>query len=97
MSASNTTPTAAAVLDRVYLEVRCRLLDAAACLDRIERADDLAAIEADPRFRQLLDGVRLLGLRGDDRAERLQLLFSDSYIPNWNSPAETNGQHKSDG
>ncbi|MSR59629.1 MAG: hypothetical protein EXS05_18635 [Planctomycetaceae bacterium] len=78
------TPNATAILDRVYLEVRCKLLEVAASLDRIHRADGHDNIESDPRLQQLLDGIAILGSHEGDRAERIQMLFSDPYVPNWN-------------
>lgn len=75
---------ATAVLDRVYLEVRCRLLDVAAALDRIERAEGSDDALDDARWKQLREGIAILGSTGADRAERIQMLFSDSYVPNWN-------------
>ncbi|MBS0266134.1 MAG: hypothetical protein JSS02_29665 [Planctomycetes bacterium] len=75
--------TAPAVLDRVYLEVRCKLLDIAASLDRISRSEGAGTAEADPRMAQLLRGLEILGQGGTDRAEQIQMLFSDAYVPNW--------------
>ena len=79
------TSDANAVLDRVYLDVRCRLLDIAASLDRIERAE--GSVEGDARLKQLLDGVAILASGKPDRAERIQMLFSDTYTPGWNKRA----------
>jgi len=86
-------PTAAAVLDRVYLEVRCKLLDIAACLDRVSRSDGAEAVESDPRLGQIAQGIDILASEGFDRAERIQMLFSDAYAPNWNrrEKSATNG------
>jgi hypothetical protein len=78
------TLTAEAVLERVYLEVRCRLLDVAASLDRIERADGGEAVLCDARWKQPQDGIAILASEGPDRAERIQMLFSDPYVANWN-------------
>lgn len=77
------TLNANAILDRVYLEVRCKLLEVAASLDRIHRAEGNELAERDPRMKQLLDGVAILSTGGDDRAERIQMLFSDPYVANW--------------
>ena len=88
--------TAPAVLDRIYLEVRCKLLDIAACLDRVSRSEGAGTAEADPRMAQLLRGIEILGNGGPDRAEQIQMLFSDPYVPNWNrrDKAATNGAGK---
>jgi hypothetical protein len=76
--------SADAVLDRVYLEIRCRLLDVAASLDRIARAEGGDGVQSDPRLAQIRKGIEILAGDGMDRAERIQMLFSDPYVPNWN-------------
>ncbi len=76
--------SANSVLDRVYLEVRCKLLDIAACLDRVHRAEDAQDVESDPRLAQIAKGLEILSSAGFDRAERIQMLFSDAYVPHWN-------------
>ena len=85
------------LLDRHYLEVRARLLEIAATLDRIDRAQTSSAsspvtsdasaqpIDADPRMTQLKQGIELLLSEGDDRAAKVQQLFSLTYDPNWRS------------
>ena len=91
--------SANAVLDRVYLEIRCKLLDIAACLDRVARAEETRAeetraeetradcpkaAEPDARLAQIAKGIDILSSAGLDRAERIQMLFSDPYVPHWN-------------
>jgi hypothetical protein len=71
------------VLDRHYLEIRARLLEVAACLDRIDRADSSDALQNDPRLALIREGIEILNTPDNDRAERIQLLFSDRYEPNW--------------
>ena len=72
------------VLDRHYLELRCGILDLAAMLDRVERSPSAAAQLADPRIELIRKGIEILLTRGTDRAERVQILFSDQYIEGWN-------------
>lgn len=88
MAATLMTPgtTAATLLDRSYLEIRCKMLDLAAHLDRLERADDFAALQGDPRLKQFAQALDILSKTGFDRAEKLQLLFSDPYDPSWVRP-----------
>ena len=76
--------TAGDVLDRHYLELRCEILNLAAALDRIERSDGYAAVAGDGRLARLSKGLEILGTSGTDRAERVQLLFSDEYQSGWN-------------
>ena len=78
-----TTRTAVEVLDRDFLETRHRLLDIAAGLDRIDRADDAAKTRSDPRYLQLEEAVRLLIDGKPDRAERIQMVFSLPYDGKW--------------
>lgn len=85
--------TAPAVLDKVFLEVRAKLLEIGASLDRIERSDEADAALRDARMQQLRKGLEILLGRGFDRAEKIQMLFSDAYEPNWSKkPAGGNGK-----
>lgn len=79
-----TVQSASQVLDRHYLEIRCGLLDLAAALDRIERSDGAGSVANDPRMDLIRQGIDILAQGGTDRAERLQLLFSDAYQEGWN-------------
>jgi hypothetical protein len=65
------------------LEIRARILEVAACLDRIDRADSAATLQGDPRLQLIREGIEILSSSAGDRAERVQLLFSDRYEPNW--------------
>jgi len=80
-----TTQTAIEMLDRHFLEIRHRVLDIAAGLDRIDRADDAAKSRLDPRYLQLREAVRLLNDGIPDRAERIQMAFSLPYDEHWKS------------
>lgn len=79
-----TIQSASQVLDRHSLEIRCALLDLAAALDRIGRSDGAGALAKDPRLDLIRQGITILASDGSDRAERLQLLFSDKYQEGWN-------------
>jgi hypothetical protein len=79
-----TNAPAQSVLDRHYLEIRCRILDLAAMLDRVERSPDASAQLADLRMELIKQGMNILLSSGNDRAERVQLLFSDEYVDGWN-------------
>lgn len=71
------------LLDRSFLDLRCRLLDLASGLDRIDRAAGSEAARTDPRRAQIEQALQLLLAPGSTRAEQIQLLFSDSYTDNW--------------
>ncbi len=73
--------SAAGALDRHFLEMRGRILELAAIFDRFDRGE--GGIESDPRLGQLREGVKLLLSGETGRAEKIQMLFSDQYIPNW--------------
>ena len=81
MSSARTAPQ---TLDTCYLEVRCKLIEIAAALDRVYRAEDADAVDDDPRLKQFRDSLEVLAGPGFDRAERLQMIFSDEYRPDWN-------------
>lgn len=80
------TQTASEVLERQYLEFRCGLLNLAATLDRIDRADESEQVASDARLAQFQQAFDILKDGQPERAERLQLLFSDPYDPDWDVP-----------
>ena len=67
-------PTAADALDRDFLSIRCRLIELAAALDRIDRADGSAA--GDRRLAQIRRSLEILAGLSPNRAERVQMEFS---------------------
>jgi hypothetical protein len=69
------------VLNREFLEIRARLLQVAAALDRMDRAD--GDVARDKRRIDLDNALRVLAQRGPDRAEKLQILFSLPYDEDW--------------
>ena len=73
------------ILENDFLTVRCMILDLAAALDRIDRGDGREQIADDAQLQLLQQGVKLLDQAGPGRAEQLQLLFSDEYVPGWNA------------
>ena len=71
------------ILDRDFLDTRHRIIDVAAALDRIERSDTDGMVRDDPRLAQMTEAIRMLVDGKPDRAERVQMVFSDPYDPNW--------------
>ena len=69
------------ILDREFLELRSRLLDIAASLDRIDRAD--GAVTNDPRMQLLSSGIEIVASKSPDRAVQIQQLFSRDFDPQW--------------
>lgn len=78
----NVTPMSAeAVLDREFLEIRAKLLELAASFDRLERGE--GDVDGDERMALIRRALDVLGSPGEDRAERLQLIFSREYDEGW--------------
>lgn len=69
-------------LNREFLEIRAKILELAASLDRLDRGE--GDVDADPRMKLVRGGLQILTDHADaDRAERLQLLFSQPYEDGW--------------
>ena len=65
------------LVDEYFIENRTRLLEIAAFLDRLERADPAYAAGD---FRMKAFGEALASLTGSDRLDRIQLLLSDPTV-----------------
>jgi len=72
--------SAAEVLEREFLEMRAKLLELAASMDRLDRAS--GDVENDERLSDIHEGLRILR-EETDRAEQIQLLFSLTYDDQW--------------
>ena len=75
------------VLDRYFLEMRCKVLDVAAGLDRLAQAPGFERVSGDQRLSKLKEAVSVLLDTGTDRAERIQMIFSDPYNSKWPRPS----------
>ena len=71
------------VLNREFLEIRCKILDLAAAFDRLARAD--GSVDEDPRVARLREALTTVLESTDDRAEQVQMIFSRPYEDNWQS------------
>jgi hypothetical protein len=71
------------VLDREFLEIRARILELGASFDRLFRAE--GSVSRDPRMQQLEAAIRTVLDSGNDRAERIQMIFSRTYRDDWPS------------
>ena len=71
------------ILDREFLEIRAKILEVAAALDRLDRAE--GDVSNDPRMKLIADGIKLIAAAQSDplRAEKIQLLFSREYDAKW--------------
>ena len=61
------------ILDLYYLDARARLIDIAAFIDRVDRADG----ETDFRYDAFREALKALESGQPDRAEKVLLAFSD--------------------
>ena len=75
-----------AVLNRDFLEIRNKVLELAAALDRIDRAPQTPGSSPDRRLVQLRQAMESLLEPGSDRAETVQRIFSLEYDPTWTRP-----------
>jgi hypothetical protein len=69
------------ILDREFLPTRAKILEIAAALDRMSRAEN-GSVD-DPRWAQLHTALKLVLEENENRAEQVQLLFSRAYDENW--------------
>lgn len=67
------------LLDMYFLDMRCALLETAASLDRIERADNGTDTFRDPRIRKLNKACDILKNGKQNRAEQVLVAFSDPF------------------
>ncbi len=69
--------SAGGLLDLYFLDMRSALLETAATLDRIERAEGGADIFRDPRLKNIREACDIIKNGKDNRAEQFVVLFSD--------------------
>lgn len=74
---------AVSVLEQDFLETRCKILEVAAALDRLDRAPTRGGDPPDPRLALLRQGIEALLEPGPGRAEAIQGIFSLDYDPEW--------------
>lgn len=92
------SPTAQSVLDAHYLEIRAKLLEVAAVLDRIDRAAESSSPlsgQATQRREQIADAIEILLGDSANRAESIQQLFSRQFDPKWRAGFGLPVQHAS--
>jgi hypothetical protein len=83
------------VLNREFLEIRAKLLEIAAALDRLDRAE--GSVDGDPRLTGIEQALAVLQRRGEGRAERIQLIFSREFDEDWRAALEVNGRGTANG
>ncbi len=77
---------ALATLDQDFLFLRAKILESAAVLDRIDRAE--GTVGGDARIAKLRQALEVLHDGSADRAEQVQLIFSREYDPAWREDFE---------
>ena len=77
---------AQATLDQDFLFLRAKILESAAVLDRIDRAE--GTVGGDARIGKLRQALEVLHDGSADRAEQVQLIFSREYDPAWREDFE---------
>lgn len=80
------TLTAEAALGRYYLETRCKIIEIAANLDRIESGTGAVSLRSDPRLAKVREAIAALTDGKPGRAERCQMIFSLPFESNWPAP-----------
>lgn len=80
------TMSPSVVLDRYFQETRCKIIEIAATLDRLDRATGGEATLSDRRLEQIRDSLRILSEESADRATKCQMAFSLQYIKDWTPP-----------
>jgi hypothetical protein len=73
--------SASEVLDREFLETRCKILDLAAAFDRLGRG--AGSVESDQRLERLREALAVVLQKNEDRAEQVQMVFSRQYDDGW--------------
>jgi len=76
--------SATEMLDREFLTIRCRLIEVAAALDRMNRAG--GSIGDDARWKNIRRSLEVLARTDGQRAEEIQHIFSLPYDPDWRQP-----------
>jgi hypothetical protein len=69
------------VFEQEFLPIRAKLLEVAASLDRLDRAN--GSLTSESRRSQVRTAIQALLLPGDDRAEQIQLIFSRPFEDDW--------------
>ncbi len=77
---------ASKALDTFYLDARCKILEVAAILDRINRGQGASAVDSDPRLDRIRKALEVLHDQSGGRAERIQQIFSLEYDSSWDKP-----------
>jgi hypothetical protein len=81
--------TAAEVLEREFLNIRAKILEVGALLDRLDRAE--ASVGNDPRCERIRRALAVLSQSDTPRAEQIQMIFSLPFADDWQEQFEREG------
>ena len=73
--------SASEILNREFLEIRCKILELAAAFDRLDRSE--GSIKNDSRLAKLREALTTILDQATDRAEQVQMIFSREYEDDW--------------
>jgi hypothetical protein len=73
--------SATEILNREFLEVRCKILELAAAFDRLDRSE--GSVASDPRLAKLREALTMILEQSGERAEQVQMIFSREYDDDW--------------
>ena len=79
---------AQAILTREQFKIRAKLIEIAAILDRIDRAD--GAVDHDRRMLEIRKSLEVLSGTDSDRAARIQMIYSREFDSHWKKILEVN-------
>ena len=79
-------PSPRPALDRCCLETRCKNIEIAAALDRIDRGPGAVAPADASRLARIRTAIEVLLSDEPNRAERCQMAFSLPYDAAWTAP-----------
>jgi hypothetical protein len=81
--------TASEVLDREFLNIRAKILEVGALLDRLDRAD--GSLQGDPRCERIERAIAVLSDSDPSRAEQIQMVFSLPFAEDWQAQFQRDG------
>ena len=81
---------AEAVLSREQFKIRAKLIEIAAILDRIDRAN--GEVDHDPRMMEIWKSLEVLSGSNDDsnRAAEIQMIYSRTFDAEWKTHFKLN-------
>jgi hypothetical protein len=73
---AHTNLTASDICDQYFMETRCKLIEIAATLDRMDRAAERSKLNGDARLAFIQDALAILASAAPNRAEAILRRYS---------------------